>query len=202
MDQQRFDDLTRFCSTRSRRSVLSLLAGAVVAAVARVVPATAQDGDGDLQGDRRCQRLNQKCGKGKRCCNGLTCRGRHCRCKAGFRLCNGRCIGPNGCCEDDECSGIQFCRNGICACPPGTTKIAGGCAGACAVLSDCPGPCSCRNHVPAGSGSAADGVCVDEPFNLCNAPICNNDGNCGENEVCIQTGCSGSSLRCVSICLV
>ena len=100
MDGRRFDALARVAvSVRSRRGVLRVLAGAILAGIR----ADAAAG--------RCVHLGRRCGPGDRCCRGNRCRRGRCRCARG--------TGPRGgggdsccartfiCCEDRFCCNPQ-----------------------------------------------------------------------------------------------
>lgn len=48
------------------------------------------------------------------CSNGKTCENGTCKCPAGTKECNGKCIDKNACCSDNDCSGNATCKNGSC----------------------------------------------------------------------------------------
>jgi len=106
---------------------------------------------------------------------------------------NGSCVPTPDCFDDDDCDDNEACQGGTCNCPE---QENGRCIRRCEVQNDCPGASSCRNHFPEDSSSIQDGICVDEPFILCDAANCNGDGGCDGDEICIATGCSSGTFKC------
>ena len=118
---------------------------------------------------------------------------------------NGACVdSPDECQQDNDCGPNEVCQirpaGNVCRCP---TVENGLCVRRCDVQSDCPGACSCRNHFPEDSPFIEDGICVDEPFLLCDAKTCDSDNDCKNNEICIGTGCgsNGTVFKCSPICV-
>jgi Cys-rich repeat protein len=104
----------------------------------------------------------------------------------------GTCVPAPECSVDGDCGDNEACQNGNCVCPE---EENGRCIRRCEVGNDCPGASQCRNHFPEDSDFIEDGICVND-FQLCNADTCNGDGDCGSDEICVHTGCSGGSFRC------
>ena len=125
--------------------------------------------------------------------------------EAGVICVNGACvIQPGECEQDNDCGPNELCGTGpngtVCTCPQ---LESGRCIRRCDKQSDCPGACSCRNHFPEDSEFIEDGICVKEPFILCDAKTCDADSDCKNNEICIGTGCgsNGTTFKCSPICV-
>ena len=154
---------------------------------------------------------NAQCDAGE-VCQGGTCVPAQPECtsnadcdNAGEVCVNGVCVPQNNECENDnDCGPNERCEAGpngkICFCPDAES---GRCIRRCERQSDCPGVCSCRNHFPETSEFIEDGICIKEPFILCDAKTCDADSDCKSNEICIGTGCgsNGTTFRCSPICV-
>ncbi|MFN8663503.1 MAG: hypothetical protein U0075_16550 [Thermomicrobiales bacterium] len=124
----------------------------------------------------------------------------------GAKCVNGTCVVKVviECAQNNDCGPNEVCEtrpNGrVCICPD---TEAGRCIRRCEKQSNCPGACSCRNHFPEASPFIEDGICVKEPFLLCDAKTCNGDSDCKSNEICIGTGCgsNGTVFKCSPICV-
>ncbi len=222
MDGKNFDELTRTVDATSRRGALGALIGIATTAGLTRLDALAKRKKGSGKGKgKRCRKLGQGCGGKKKCCKGTLCTGGVCSCPAGTVLTNGACVPPTApeCVRNTDCGTNQICQNGACvpappqpecvndndcgdneACQGGTCNCParenGRCIRRCEVQNDCPGASSCRNHFPEDSSFIEDGVCVDEPFILCDAANCNGEGGCNGDELCIATGCSSGTFKC------
>lgn len=122
-----------------------------------------------------------------------------------FACVNGECVvRPDECQQDDDCGANEVCDAGpnrkTCICPD---EEAGRCIQRCERQSDCVGACSCRNHFPEDSELIEDGICVKEPFFLCDATTCDGDSDCASHEICIGTSCGSNSVvfNCSPICV-
>lgn len=62
---------------------------------------------------KKCKPTRNRCCRHRDCANNLVCTNRRCRCRAGQKLCHGRCIPNDQCCEG--CAEDQVCRNGTCS---------------------------------------------------------------------------------------
>ncbi len=102
---------------------------------------------------------------------------------------NGECVPqPPECTVDGDCDDNEACQDGVCFCP----EIEDGrCIRRCEVQNDCPGASSCRNLSPEDSPFIEDGVCVDEPFFLCDVASCTVNNDCDNDEVCVMLTCEG-----------
>lgn len=155
---------------------------------------------------------NAQCGAGQ-VCQGGTCVPAPPECvkdadcvAANAKCVNGKCVVKvvNECDQDNDCGANEVCETratgNVCICPDAE---AGRCIRRCDKQSDCPGACSCRNHFPEDSPFIEDGICVDEPFLLCDAKTCGSDNDCKANEICIGTGCgsNGTTFKCSPICV-
>jgi hypothetical protein len=157
------------------------------------------------------------CTSDAQCGSGQVCQGGACvpappecvkdaDCAAANAKCvNGKCVVKvvNECEQDDDCGSNEVCEAGpngkVCRCPD---EENGRCIRRCEKQSNCPGACSCRNHFPEDSELIKDGICVKEPFILCDAKTCDADSDCKSNEICIGTGCgsNGTVFKCSPIC--
>jgi hypothetical protein len=102
---------------------------------------------------------------------------------------NGACV-PNDfeCAGDGDCGANEQCQNGFCECP----EIEDGrCIRRCDVQNDCPGASQCQNLAPEPSPIIVDGVCVDQPFLLCDVERCTTNDDCQSDEVCVMQDCDG-----------
>ncbi len=221
MDRRQIDELTKMIATSfSRRMIVRRLTGAVlVAALARVRPAAAQSGDlgaAESPGGEQCLRPGQKCDKkdGRDCCRNSKCKGGHCRCKSGTRVCQQRCLPLDRCCVDTDCAAGQECRDGDCRCLDGTKACGDACipAGDCCDDGDCRGDETCQDgacRCPAGTKSCGGNRCV-APEVCCEAGDCRCPDDlqaCGDQcippDACCANGdcpddrvCDGGSCVC------
>lgn len=202
MDGQTFDALVRSAGeARTRRGALGLLiGGAATAALARIEPALGRKkgkGKGKGKKKKRCKKPGQGCGgkNKKSCCKGITCTSSVCTCPTGTVPSGGKCVPlvEPECVNDSDCGNNESCINGSCTC---LEQESGRCIRRCDVQADCPGASSCRNHFPEDSPLIEDGVCVDEPFILCDAANCAGDSDCDADELCIATSCSSGTFKC------
>ncbi|HEU5423242.1 MAG TPA: hypothetical protein VFU72_06865 [Nitrolancea sp.] len=110
MNTKFFDELTVSLGTaKTRRSVARVLAGGAAAgALARL----------GVQAAAACTPLGKKCAHSQDCCFG-GCKGHKCRCSAGNKPCNGRCIPVDQCCNG--CPSGQVCQGGTCVGEPRQT---------------------------------------------------------------------------------
>ena len=142
------------------------------------------------------------CGRcGNACAANQTCADGECRtdCPVGQRPCGSVCISAGDCCADADCADGRICRNGSCACRPGTDVCddacvrldtdevnCGACGAACPSGARClEGDCFCpRNLV----------VCDDACTNLDT-----NDDHCGRCHAKCSVGrvCDGGKCRAV-----
>jgi hypothetical protein len=148
MDDNRFDRLTRkLATTPSRRGVLKLLGGAVVAlgATAVIVPSSR------AQSSAECVGAEESCTVNEDCCGRLTCGE------------DGTCGGPSAgcvgaeeaCTVDEDCCGRLTCgEDGNCGGP--SDEIC--CDGACAAIACCIGDDDPNARCPEGT-SCFEGVC-------------------------------------------
>jgi hypothetical protein len=107
MDQDRFPAISHALTRLpSRRDVLRGLMGAGLAfGLARQsLPAAA-----------KCVKLGRTCktkrGK-KRCCGGVTCQGKRCRCPADREPCDATCCAKGSVCDGGTCVACDVCRGG------------------------------------------------------------------------------------------
>jgi hypothetical protein len=169
MDDNRFDLLTqRLMRDTSRRSILGVLAVAALSgALGRVGVVGAEDANNESDatgangpGAARCSRLNRKCGKDKRCCGGLACRGRRCHCPAGLKEIDGRCVPP--CDSACQASPVCQCFN--------VADDQTGDAAACVRRSGgsvCSTADLCRINADCGSDELCGKVVCSDGFNRC-----------------------------------
>lgn len=151
-----------------------------------------------------------QCGSGQ-VCQGGTCIPappecvKNADCGAAGVICvNGRCVAQAGECEqDNDCGPNEVCESGpngkVCTCPDEENGL---CVQRCEKQSNCAGGCSCRNHFPEDSRLIKDGICVKEPFILCDAKTCDADSDCRNNEICVGTECGSNGIvfKCSPIC--
>jgi hypothetical protein len=129
LETERFDRLARAAASRAsrRRIVTTLGAAALTALLAQV---------GAEGAAAACGKRGQKCGHGKKCCNGLRCAGRKCvtgvgtcpvgadTCAAGFHI---NCDGTPNCYCLRTTAGATRCGQAVGACAT------------CATDADCEG---------------------------------------------------------------
>ena len=75
---------------RSRRGVLGLLGAGLLGGLPSPALPTSANG----AGAERCVHLGRRCQRGLRCCGGGICRGKRCRCPAGWERSGDRCLVP------------------------------------------------------------------------------------------------------------
>jgi len=223
MDGKTFDELAKATTgVTSRRGAVGLIAGAALAAgLTRFDFGLAEAKKKKNTKKKRCKKLNQGCGGKKKCCKGLACTAGICSCPTGDvpsgstcvpappppppppggcqgngdchsgQICqNGSCVPEPECLNDDDCGDNEACQGGVCNCP----EIEDGrCIRRCDNGGDCPGFPSCRNLSPETSSTFVNGVCVNEPFLLCDVAACTVNQNCASNEVCVMLSCEGST---------
>lgn len=106
MDSSRFDTLARLVGSRSRRSVLQVVAGTALGA-------TLLGQLGSEVGAAKCKAPTKKCkkknGKKLKCCGGAKCQGGRCRCKTGGPACGKACCAAGQVCQQGN---PKVCVNG------------------------------------------------------------------------------------------
>ncbi len=155
MDSSAFDRITRrLAEAPSRRAVLrglvATLTGAAIAPAALGEPAAAA-----------CRKVNKNCRRNSQCCDNSRCRNRRCKCKSGFRNCNGRCRDLNT--DNDNCGrcGRSCSRNETCVKEPGKTARCRPTDGRCATVGQrCDAGLNCCAGLRCAAGNAAFRACV------------------------------------------
>jgi hypothetical protein len=186
VDETTFDGLSRCFATRdTRRRGLRLLAGAILGGGLLGLPTVEM-------ASAACSRLNQRCGKGKKCCAGTVCRSGKCRCKSGLLACSGRCVDTRtdpancgGC--GKPCTPGQACAGGVCTgCPDGQKACDGRCIprNTCCRDADCTegkrcqpnGTCACAGNLVPCNGACRE--CCSE-LQCPAGQFCRRDFTCG-----------------------
>jgi hypothetical protein len=210
MDDRRFDALTRTLAggePDTRRTLLRLLAGGALGAVARFGLAEAIEAKpggnhrrrGSLRTESRGkgkgkdkgrdkgkgpkgQRCSPRCAdRGGRCCPDGSCAAQG-SCCPGEKRCGGGCINQKSCCPstEKECPGHRCVAKELCC--PGERKCDDGeCVSGCCLFEK-----TCR-----------DGSCAGE--NEC----CPGQKWCQKNRRCIpEDGCCPGEKRCGNVCIL
>lgn len=194
MESSRFDALVRSLASTSRRRTVLRLAGLAIAPVV-------QDRS---EAVAACRRVGGRCDRGSDCCQGARCRGRRCRCKPGWMVCNqdglcrslatdpdhcGECNEPcaSGCCAGGTCR--DLCEDACCA----------ECFAEATGVTDPPKPipgtdfCCAAAAVCSITGVPKDDLCC-WPDEACI------DGNCCNNGSEGTVVCGGECCPSVSCC--
>ena len=152
MDSTKFDRLARaLASAPSRRSVLAGLAGAALGAGALAAePAAAA-----------CRKVGDDCNRNGQCCDDARCRNGRCRCKSGFRACDGRCKDLDT--DNDNCGrcGRKCGNNETCVKEQGEEARCRPADGRCAEIGQrCDDGVGCCGGLRCAAGNAAFKACV------------------------------------------
>lgn len=190
MDDIRFDQIARsVAGSRSRRGFLKALAGGVAAGLVAAVGA--RDASAKPP-EQECRNKGQTCSAVMTCCDDLHCCKGHCQeepckpCKAGQKVCDGKCTSvksdENNCGEcGNVCSPGQTCSGGHCKCPGGTEL----CDGECLDVSSDQANCGACGRTCAEGTICSDGDCVLPPV-------------CRGGDFCAPFGESCDGLPCCS----
>ena len=206
MDGERFDQISRLVATGSRRQLLAaLIAGALAGPPGWAAPASVA---------ARCRRVGEACDDGSRCCEGARCRGGACRCRSGWRDCDGdgRCErvrnDPTRC--GKRCAVCSVPANGRATCVDGRCGFAcdagyGRCGERCCPLCppDAPPFAQCGSGAPGTCACAqsADGprFCESELASCALFPTCADSTDCPDGSFCAtNTNCPEN--RCMPVC--
>ncbi len=156
MKSSSFDRLSRvFAVASSRRSTLAGLFTAVVGAVVRTDPASAQ------KPPRVCRPIGKPCfpDRGLECCRGATCQEGICRCPKRTRRCGNRCVAKNKCCHNADCPNNQVCNKHRCRCRPGQKRCRNRCISKDACCGGCPADEVCVEGTCLPKACGRKGVC-------------------------------------------
>ena len=179
MDEQRFDTLARSIGAlRTRRSVLTALAAAAVAAA---------PGLGGREAAAALKRGGAKCSSGSQCASGACIQ--YDVCKKHGRL-TGKC--RCGCTTDDDCPSGKTCRNGACFrdCPTPTDCT----GGQNFVTCNREGTCYCFSTDLGPSCVTLQVLCTENP--------CDTSEDCPQGQVCMTYApcCCGCEKFCTNPC--
>ncbi len=184
MDDQRFDELTRrLADPRSRRGVLKVLTGGIVA------------GLGALAGQRRATVAQETCTADADCADDEICCAGACRnqqCCIDDEDPNARC--PEGTsCFEGVCDPVDEPAEGACDTDGNCADDEICCAGTCRAIECCIDEDDPNARCPEGT-SCFEGVCdpIEEP----DGDACEADGNCADDEICCAGVC-----RAIECCI-
>jgi hypothetical protein len=144
MDAERFANLCRTVAgaSRTRREGMRALVGLAVALAGGAGFASRDAAAGG------CRRVGARCDRSADCCNGASCRGNTCRCRAGFVEDGSRCrqaTPPRFC--GVGCWRGQICCDGVCVDATRNTDHCGACGRQCGFREWCDGgACACEDH--------------------------------------------------------
>jgi len=192
MDQRPIDHFARLLAGGvDRRRLIGSLA-ALLAGLSRPPAALAA-----------CKKVGRKCDKNQDCCDHADCKGGKCKCRKGYKECQGRCYDLDkdekhcGTCTT-KCAVGETCRDGRCdpaQLPPPPGPCQPDCAGTTCGDDGCGGSCGA-----CGGGETCDGgtcVAVSCPAD---AAVCPFDGpltpcpDLGPNCICQPT--TEGTVRC------
>ncbi|MDQ3413239.1 MAG: hypothetical protein M3509_14100 [Chloroflexota bacterium] len=164
MDGERIDGLARLLAVGlpRRRLVAGLIAGMLTPAALRPPTVAAA-----------CKKVGKSCDKNKDCCDHAECPASKCRCKEGFKNCDGKCFNLDN--DEKHCGRCDFvcrtnenCCDGDCVDRDGDPNNCGSCGTQCDETEECvggdcvvpPGGCAPGSDLCTGAGTA---LCPDNP---------------------------------------
>ncbi|MBA2518588.1 MAG: hypothetical protein H0V24_02895 [Chloroflexia bacterium] len=179
MDGERIDGLARLLAVGlpRRRLVAGLIAGMLTPAALRPPTVAAA-----------CKKVGKSCDKNKDCCDHAECPASKCRCKEGFKNCDGKCFNLDN--DEKHCGRCDFvcrtnenCCDGDCVDRDGDPNNCGSCGTQCDETEECvggdcvvpPGGCAPGSDLCTGAGTA---LCPDNPECIC-SPTTEGATTCG-----------------------